>query len=183
MMEGPPCTICRGATGGCFAKEHETEPGLCADCSKAVSDAREQRAKTVVKTIRRIKLCLVCGKPRERHSFAFCSSQCHRTHKWGLMKQLIEQDVAHSKVTDKGLRRYLLEVRGASCTVCCTKEWLGQPVALIMDHINGNSEDRRVSNVRLLCPNCDAQTPTWKNRNKGHGRHSRRVRYQAGLSY
>ena len=33
------------------------------------------------------------------------------------------------------------------------------------------------------CPNCDAQTPTYKGRNRGHGRYARRMRYQAGKSF
>ena len=39
-----------------------------------------------------------------------------------------------------------------------------------------------ISNLRLVCPNCDSQLPTYKNRNKGNGRHSRRVRYSKGKS-
>lgn len=47
-------------------------------------------------------------------------------------------------------------------------EWLGKPVPLTMDHINGNPKDNRYVNLRLLCPICDAQLPTAGGKNKGN---------------
>jgi hypothetical protein len=35
--------------------------------------------------------------------------------------------------------------------------WNGAKLPLILDHRNGNNTDNRPKNVRLLCPNCDAQ--------------------------
>ncbi len=52
------------------------------------------------------------------------------------------------------------------CENCSLTTWLGQPIALELDHINGVSNDHRLDNLRLLCPNCHAQTPTWRGRNK-----------------
>ena len=54
---------------------------------------------------------------------------------------------------------------------------------VVMDHIDGNSDNWLDSNLRLVCGNCDMQLPTYKNKNKGKGRHSRRLRYQQGKSY
>jgi len=36
-------------------------------------------------------------------------------------------------------------------------EWNGNRLPLILEHINGVNSDNRVSNLRLLCPNCDSQ--------------------------
>jgi hypothetical protein len=36
-------------------------------------------------------------------------------------------------------------------------EWNGRVLPLILDHRNGNNTDNRPKNLRLLCPNCDAQ--------------------------
>jgi HNH endonuclease len=35
--------------------------------------------------------------------------------------------------------------------------WRGKPLVLVLDHINGVSDDYRPENLRLLCPNCNSR--------------------------
>ena len=30
-----------------------------------------------------------------------------------------------------------------------------------LDHINGDNTDNRIENLKILCPNCHSQTPTY----------------------
>ena len=43
--------------------------------------------------------------------------------------------------------------------------WCGEPLVLILDHIDGVSNDHRLDNLRLVCPNCNSQLPTFAGRN------------------
>ncbi|MGW7435838.1 HNH endonuclease signature motif containing protein [Streptomyces sp. NPDC054849] len=61
------------------------------------------------------------------------------------------------------LRRALREVGVPErCAMCGTPpDWLGRPMTLEVDHVNGDWSDDRAENLRLLCPNCHAVTDTW----------------------
>ena len=56
-------------------------------------------------------------------------------------------------------------------------------VPIELEHIDGNSNNNELSNLKLLCPNCHSLTPTYKGANRGNGRYERKERYKKGKSY
>jgi hypothetical protein len=65
-------------------------------------------------------------------------------------------------------QRLILEgLKEPQCEGCLLYEWCGEPIPLELDHVNGDRRDNRLGNLRLLCPNCHALTPTYRGRNIG----------------
>lgn len=60
----------------------------------------------------------------------------------------------------------LIEKRCYAANCIITESWLGMPLTLQLDHINGDCSDNRIENLRLLCPNCHSQTVTYSGRNQ-----------------
>lgn len=53
------------------------------------------------------------------------------------------------------------------CEECGQDEfWNNKKLILQLDHINGNSKDNRLINLKILCPNCHSQTPTFSGKKR-----------------
>lgn len=85
--------------------------------------------------------------------------------KWGYTKEQIF--VENSTVATKVVRNYLESETSFihKCEICNNTEWLGVPISLDLDHKNGNNRDNRRENLRFICPNCHAQTHTYRGKN------------------
>lgn len=71
--------------------------------------------------------------------------------------------VVGSKYSSNDLKKRLLKENLLSykCEACGNEgTWQGRPLTLQLDHKNGNHEDNRLENLRILCPNCHTQTGT-----------------------
>jgi len=53
------------------------------------------------------------------------------------------------------------------CHICENKGWQGKKIPLELDHIDGDHGNTRIKNLRLVCPNCHAQTSTYRVKKKG----------------
>ena len=73
--------------------------------------------------------------------------------------------------THKLRKRLIREgVFTAHCSSCGNVSWMGLPIPLELDHVDGDRDNNELANLRLLCPNCHAQTPTYRAKNVGRWR-------------
>lgn len=53
-------------------------------------------------------------------------------------------------------------IKEKKCEICGNTTWNGKEIPLELHHINGDNTDNRVENLMILCPNCHAQTDTYR---------------------
>ena len=75
----------------------------------------------------------------------------------------------HPQYQTNHLRKRLLNegLMENKCSECGITEWNNKPIVNELDHIDGVSDNHLTENLRLLCPNCHSQTPTYCGRNIG----------------
>lgn len=72
------------------------------------------------------------------------------------------QDIQTNKIRLKLLKEGYKEYK---CENCGLSEWLGQPISLEVHHRDGNRANNTIENFQLLCPNCHAQTDSYRGKN------------------
>jgi predicted nucleic acid-binding Zn ribbon protein len=154
---------------------------------------RTEHRRALAKFLSLHKVCRQCGRrikyAQRFQAEKFCSNSCsaifnnkRRGRKWKCKDcdkpiengakhcrrcWLRHRDIITSARTDATRRRILIRKHGRRCFGCRRTVWQGQPIPIELDHIDGNSDNNAEENLRLLCPNCHAQTPTYKSKNRG----------------
>lgn len=78
------------------------------------------------------------------------------------LSELLVVDSPAGKIKSRLLKEGILE---AKCSVCLITHWNGELAPLELDHIDGNNRNNLIENLRIICPNCHAQTDTYKGKN------------------
>lgn len=139
----------------------------------------------VRKDAKLIRPCRNCGKGNKNK--IYCSNKCQGEHKskeaYVEFVGAVDKEYSDS-FSPKSFKKFILKEQNCKCAICgISNEWGSGELVFILDHIDGNSSNNNRNNLRLVCPNCDSQLPTFKSRNKGNGRFFRKKRREAGLSY
>ena len=137
---------------------------------------------------RKITNCLNCSKETSRSYYKYCCNSCqmayqhsHYINRWkkgeesGLNKSL--------GIVSPQIKKYLREKYKNKCCLCgwsMVNPKTGK-ISLVAVHVDGNWQNNKEKNLRLICPNCDSLTPTYKNSNRGNGRKTRMLRINQTL--
>lgn len=65
-----------------------------------------------------------------------------------------------------GIKLKLIEfgIKEDKCENCGNSEWMGEKLTIELHHINGDKNDNRLENLKMLCPNCHSLTNNYRGR-------------------
>ena len=114
--------------------------------------------------------CIECNSvDRWAHSAPnkFCNILCQQLYKW--KNETIPRIEQGECSGTESLKKFLIEQDGNFCAICNHPPvWNDTALVLQLDHIDGDSDNNFPVNIRLLCPNCHSQTPTFGSKGKGN---------------
>ena len=72
-----------------------------------------------------------------------------------------------SLITSYKLKNKLIRdgIKEKKCEMCGLEKWNGVDIALELHHIDGEKCNNEILNLQILCPNCHAQTETYRSKN------------------
>jgi len=110
--------------------------------------------------------CKNCETPLKAYDRTYCNTKCQAGYYYKTVT--LPSILEGTSKNIRAIKEYLCETEGACCTSCGTGiEWKGKPLTLHLDHIDGNSDNNSLQNLRLLCPNCHSQTDTFGHKGQG----------------
>jgi len=167
------------------------ENRLCVNCGEEIKGRGKMfcnqscnatyQNKPRIKNIKIEKKCLNCGCVTTNSKY--CSLKCQQEYQQQQVFDAIEN--GDTTFDFRNYKRYLIHKHGEKCMDCGWGEqnqYSGK-IPIELEHIDGDSNNNSLDNLKLLCPNCHSLTPTYKALNTGNGRHKRRERYKEGKSY
>jgi hypothetical protein len=163
------CTLCNKIIRVVKKVQLARKKKFCSHTCSAIVNNRKRKRK-------RTDRCLNCKEILKSRQIKYCSVSCM----WALRRKIRYKILLKggSETSVKIVKQFLAINIGKFCVLCQRKTWKGNPIPLILDHIDGNPMNNNISNLRLICPNCDALLPTFTGRNRGKGRKSRRLFYK-----
>lgn len=91
-----------------------------------------------------------------------------KTHDWSKKEPIETFLVENCLCSRTNLKRRLVKegLLKYECCECGISNWRGNKISLQLHHLNGISNDNRIENLCLICPNCHSQTGNFTGKNK-----------------
>lgn len=120
--------------------------------------------------------CAGCGVETSKKK-QYCSKACRhkKVYKDFIGSWLSGEETGvtcNGMATSHHIHKWIRENRGDKCEECGWARVNPKTgsIPLNLEHSDGNSQNNRPENLKLLCPNCHSLTPTYGSLNKGKGR-------------
>lgn len=109
--------------------------------------------------------CNVAFSYNKSSTNKFCTIKCSSDYS----KSGTERKIQNAEnISESTLRRYVFSTCEKVCAICgLGDEWQGKKLGLHLDHIDGDSDNNTLANVRILCPNCHSQTENFGSKGNG----------------
>lgn len=97
----------------------------------------------------------------------FLGKAINKGQKFGHKRHINDYLLNKFKISSYNLKKRLINEKllQSKCYKCHNTEWNNQPIPLELEHIDGNNQNNNLENLTLLCPNCHAQTSTYRGKN------------------
>ena len=168
-MEGPMICLCCGL-------EHDGSYGSGKYCSRRCANSRkfsEQSKK--IKSEKQKKFLENNPEAKQRQLMNLqlkANSEIGRAKSTETKRNKLKEQLRSGEFDNLSVpmqRARILQEQKGCCALCGAPQvWNNQPLSLELDHISGDRADNRRANLRLICPNCHSQTPTFKSKNIRH---------------
>lgn len=120
-------------------------------------------------------VCLNCNNEiKSKKPKKFCNSKCcgEYKHKQSYL-DFLNNNEKYNKgyYSPKTFKDFILQEQENKCEICKNEPiWMNKKLVFVIDHIDGDCSNNKRENLRLICPNCDSQTDTFKSKTKNSKR-------------
>jgi Zn finger protein HypA/HybF involved in hydrogenase expression len=81
------------------------------------------------------------------------------------LKEILDGQHPHYQTYKLKVRLLEEGIKENKCENCGLDSWNGQSINCELDHKDGNRNNHKIENLRILCPNCHSQTDTFRSKN------------------
>lgn len=145
--------------------------------SNSLKKQNNTENKNKLKIIKEKKYCLNCGC-EIKNNRKFCSLSCsglyyNKINKIKNYKNFLDYPEKYNRgnYTPKAFKQNFIDEQNGKCAICGLEQlWNDKKLIFVLDHIDGDASNNRRENLRMICPNCDSQTDTFKSKTKNSKR-------------